>query len=360
MSDLLGLRKFVSPEIIFGNDSRLLTGQYARQFGVRKILIVTDPGIIKSGWLVDIQKSIEDVGLPYVVFSSLSLNPRSSEVEQGADVFRNEGCNVIVTVGGGSCMDCAKAIGIVVSNKDCILKFEGIDQIKNPIPPLICIPTTAGSSADVSLIDPFTTKTMNNYLTACTGIDAMVHAIEAYVSTGTGPLTDNYAEEAISLIYNYLPKLLKDPQNIVYREKIMLASLKAGLAFSNAILGAVHAMAHSLGGYLDLAHGECNALLLEHVINFNFDSIRDKYTRIAEIIGIDTIGLSGNGIKNRLMTTIIGLKKDVGITGSLEERGVKLTDIPRLSKKAIKDACMVTNPKTVILDDIKAIYREAL
>ncbi len=386
MANLLGLRKFVSPEIIFGNDSRLLTGQYARQFGARKILIVTDPGIIKAGWLVDIQKSIEDVGLPYVVFSSVSPNPRSSEAEVGAQIFRNEGCNVIVTVGGGSPMDCAKAIGIVVSNRDSILKFEGVDQIKNPIPPLICIPTTAGTSADVSqfciitnrservkiaivskaivpdvsLIDPLTTTTMDNYLTACTGIDAMVHAIEAYVSTGSGPLTDNYAEEAIALVYNYLPKLLKEPQNEVYREKIMLASMKAGLAFSNAILGAVHAMAHSLGGYLDLAHGECNALLLEHVIGFNFDSSKEKYIKIAEIIGIETRGLSGKDIKNRLITTVINLKKEVGITGSLEERGVKLTDVPGLSDKAIKDACMVTNPKTVVLDDIKAIYREAI
>lgn len=386
MSDLLNLRKFVAPEIIFGNGSRLLTGKYAKQFGARKVLIVTDPGVIKAGWLLDIQNSLEAVGVPYVVFSNVSPNPRSYEAEAGAEIFTSEGCNVIVSVGGGSPMDCAKAVGIIVTNKKSILAFEGVDKIKIPVPPLIFIPTTAGTSADVSqfciisdreelvkkaivskavvpdvsLVDPDTTKTMDAYLTACTGIDALVHAIEAYVSTGSGPLTDNYAEEAIGLVYNYLPKLLNDPNNTELREKIMLASMKAGLAFSNAILGAVHAMAHSLGGYLDLAHGECNALLLEHVINFNFDYSAEKFTKIAQLMNIDTRGMSNKQIKNKLLTTVLALKREVGITEQLEKKGVKLTDIPNLSAKAIKDACMITNPRKANVDDIKTIYREAL
>lgn len=386
MSNLLNLRKFVAPEIIFGDGSRHLTGQYARQFGARKVLIVTDPGVIKAGWLVDIQKSIENVGLPYIVFSNVSPNPRSYEAEAGAEIFTSEGCNIIVSVGGGSPMDCAKAIGIIVTNKKSILTFEGVDKIVVPVPPLIFIPTTAGTSADVSqfciisdrqelvkkaivskavvpdvsLIDPETTTTMDSYLTACTGVDALVHAIEAYVSTGSGPLTDSYAEEAISLVYNYLPKLLKDQNNIGYREKVMLASMKAGLAFSNAILGAVHAMAHSLGGYLDLAHGECNALLLEHVINFNFEASTEKFTRIAQLMEIDTRGLKSKEVKNKLITTVLQLKKNVGITEQLEKKGVKLTDIPNLSAKAIKDACMITNPRKANIDDLGTIYREAL
>lgn len=386
MSEILNLRKFVSPEIIFGSGSRHLAGKYAKQFGARKVLLVTDPGVIKAGWVSDIQKSLENVAIPYSIYSNVSPNPRSFEVEEGAKKFRSEGCNVIVAIGGGSPMDCAKAIGIVVTNNKSILDFEGVDKIQIPIPPLVFIPTTAGTSADVSqfciitnmdervkiaivsksvvpdvsLIDPDTTKTMDNYLTACTGIDALVHAIEAYVSTGSGPLTDNYAEEAISLVYNYLPQLLKDPGNNFLREKIMLASMKAGLAFSNAILGAVHAMAHSLGGYLDLAHGECNALLLEHVINYNFSSCRDKFIRIANIMEIDTRGLSDKQIKNKLIVTVMDLKKKVGITEQLEQRGVKLADIPHLSKKAIKDACMLTNPRKANEADVNTIYREAM
>ncbi len=386
MADLLKLRKFVSPEIIFGEGSRHLTGKYARQFGGRKVLIVTDPGVIKAGWLVDIQKSLESVGLPFTVFSNVSPNPRSYEAEAGAEIFRDQGCNVIVSVGGGSPMDCAKAIGIIVTNKKSILEFEGVDRIGIPVPPMIFIPTTAGTSADVSqfciisdrqelvkiaivskaivpdvsLIDPDTTTTMDSYLTACTGVDALVHAIEAYVSTGSGPLTDNYAEDAIQLVYQNLPLLLKDPANSQLREKIMLASMKAGLAFSNAILGAVHAMAHSLGGYLDLAHGECNALLLEHVINFNFDSCPEKFTKIAQLMDIDVRGLTKKQVKNRLITTVLQLKREVGITEQLERKGVKLTDIPNLSSKAIKDACMITNPRKANLDDVGTIYREAL
>lgn len=386
MSDLIKLRKFVAPEIIFGDGSRHLTGKYARQFGARKALIVSDPGVIKAGWLLDIQKSLESEGLPYVVFSDVSPNPRSYEAEAGARVFRSEGCNIIVSVGGGSPMDCAKAIGIIVTNKRDILEFECVDQISIPIPPLIFIPTTAGTSADVSqfciitnreelvkiaivsksvvpdvsLIDPSTTMTMDAYLTACTGVDALVHAIEAYVSTGSGPLTDSYAEEAISLVFHYLPKLLNDQKNSALREKIMLASMKAGLAFSNAILGAVHAMAHSLGGYLDLAHGECNALLLEHVINFNFSSCPEKFIKIAQLMDIDTRGMKKKEIKQKLINTVLNLKKSVGITEQLEKKGVKLTDIPNLSDKAIKDACMITNPRKANKHDIGTIYREAL
>lgn len=386
MSQILNLRKFVAPEIIFGSGSRHLAGKYAKQFGARKVLLVTDPGVIKAGWSIHIQKSLEEVGLPYVIFSNVSPNPRAFQVEEGARMFRSEGCNVIVSVGGGSPMDCAKAIGIVVTNNRSILDFEGVDKIEVPIPPLVFIPTTAGTSADVSqfciitdteekvkiaivsksvvpdvsLIDPDTTKTMDAYLTACTGVDALVHAIEAYVSTGSGPLTDGFAEEAISLVYKYLPDLLNDPDNNALREKIMLASMKAGLAFSNAILGAVHAMAHSLGGYLDLAHGECNAILLEHVINYNFDFRKDKFYKIAKIMGIDTRGLSDKQVKNKLIVTVMNLKRDVGITKQLESRGVKLTDIPQLSKKAIKDACMITNPRKANEGDVNTIYREAM
>lgn len=386
MSDILQLRKFVSPEVIFGSGARKLAGQYARQFGARKALLVTDPGVLKAGWTLDIQKSLEEVGVPYTIFSKVSPNPRSYEVEEGARLFKSEGCNVIVAVGGGSPMDCAKGIGIVATNNKGILNFEGVDKIDIPVPPLIFIPTTAGTSADVSqfciisdreemvkiaivsksivpdiaLIDPETTKTMDSYLTACTGVDALVHAIEAYVSTGSGPLTDNYAEEAISLIYTYLPRLLKDENNSELRQKIMLASMKAGLAFSNAILGAVHAMAHSLGGYLDLAHGECNAILLEHVINYNFTSSRDKFYKIANLMGIDTRGLGDKDVKNRLITTVSNLKRDVGITEQLEKKGVKLTDIPHLSNKAIKDACILTNPRKASLGDIDTIFKEAM
>jgi alcohol dehydrogenase class IV len=187
-----------------------------------------------------------------------------------------------------------------------------------------------------------------------------VHAIEAYVSKGSGPLTDTYALDAIKLIYENLGPLLSDPGDRVRREKIMLGSMKAGLAFSNAILGAVHAMAHSLGGFLDLAHGECNAMLLDHVVNFNFDAVPEKYTHIAQALNIDTRGMNSSEIKKRLLETIRAFKHSVGITRQLNAMGVKTTDITVLSKKAIKDACMLTNPRKVTHRDIEVIFEEAM
>jgi alcohol dehydrogenase len=213
------LRKFVSPEIIFGAGSRHNVGNYAKTFGARKVLVVSDPGVVAAGWVADVEASLQALGIEYCLYTAVSPNPRVEEVMQGAEVYRENHCDVIVAVGGGSPMDCGKAIGIVVAHGRSILEFEGVDTIRVPSPPLILIPTTAGTSADVSqfviisnqqermkfsivskavvpdvsLIDPETTASMDPFLSACTGIDALVHAIEAFVSTGHGPLTDPHA-----------------------------------------------------------------------------------------------------------------------------------------------------------------------
>ena len=213
---------------------------------------------------------------------------------------------------------------------------------------------------DVSLIDPETTSSIDPFLTACTGIDAMVHAIEAFVSTGAGPLTDMYALEAIKLISQNLQGLVHDPQDIYLREKIMLGSMKAGLAFSNAILGAVHAMSHSLGGYLDLPHGLCNSILLDHVIDFNYKSAPERFRSIAEQLEIDTRGMSDTHVKSALLTKVRDLKQQVGLSMQLGEAGVKLTDIPILASKAIIDPCILTNPRASNKRDMETVYEEAL
>ncbi|MBB6480563.1 alcohol dehydrogenase-like regulatory protein ErcA [Spirochaeta isovalerica] len=386
MSEILNLRKFVAPEIIFGSGARKLAGNYASRFSARKVLIVTDSGVIAAGWLKEVAETLAEENIPFHVFSAVSANPRSGEVMRGAREYREQNCNLIISVGGGSPMDCAKGIGIVVSNDSHILDFEGVDKIDFPVPPLIFIPTTAGTSADVSqfaiinneeervkiaiisksvvpdvaLIDPDTTYTMDSYLTACTGIDALVHAFEAYVSTGSGVLTDMYALEAIRLINKDLPPLMNDSQNSRLRESIMLASMKAGLAFSNAILGAVHAMAHSLGGYLDMPHGECNAMLLEHVVNFNYSAAASRYRHIAEAMDIRTEGLSDKIVQKELTERIVNLKKEVGIVDTLKTRGVSDSDIPVLAEKAAKDPCLITNPRNADSSELAAIYREAM
>ncbi len=380
------LRKFVAPEFVFGIGSRFLVGQYARNFGARKALIVTDAGVTTAGWTAEIINSLEAVEVVGAVFDQVTPNPRAQEVMLGADYYRRERCDIIVAVGGGSPMDCAKGIGIVCSNNQDILTFEGIDRVDMPMPPLICIPTTGGTAADVSqfaiisnrkelvkiaiiskavipdvaLVDPQTLTTMNAYLTACTGIDALVHGIEAYVSNAHSPFTDMHALEAIRLISTYIEDSVNIPHDLQLRQKIMRGSLEAGLAFSNASLGAVHAMAHSLGGFLDLPHGECNAMLLPHVFAFNHVESPDRYRRIGETMGLDMRGMGIKDQKNAVFAEIERLRQAVNINRTLGEVGVRPSDIPTLAQKAIKDACMVTNPRRPTQRDIEVIYEEAL
>lgn len=383
---MIELRKFVAPEFVFGAGAIDLAGRYAHNFGAQKVLIVTDPGVIAAGWAGKVQQVLDNEGINSSIFSGISPNPRSQEVMVGAEQYKEEACDVIVAIGGGSPMDCAKGIGIVATNNAHVLTFEGIDNVNVPGPPLICIPTTAGTAADVSqfaiisdeqekvkkaiisktavpdvaLIDPATCLTMDSYLTACTAIDALVHAVEAYASTAHAPMFDLHALEAIRLISANLLKVLASPADLELRGKLMLASLQAGLAFSNASLGAVHAMAHSLGGYLDLPHGECNAILLQHVMAYNFPQASERYCEIGKALGLHVEHLSPAAVKKAILDEVIRLKLASGISTSLGQRGATISDIPHLAKKAIKDPCMVTNPRLPNLRDIEVIYEEAL
>ncbi len=379
------LRKFIAPEIIFGKDSRKLAGKYCRNYNGKKVLLVSDGGVEKAGWLRDVQESLESEGVPYVTYVNFSPNPRAEEVMEGADLFLTHHCDIIVAIGGGSPMDGAKGIGIVASNGSHILDYKGVNMVNHPLPPMIFIPTTAGTSADVSqfaiindsenrvkiavvskiiipdvaLIDPETTLTMDSYLTACTGMDALVHAFEAFVSIAHSPMTDTHALEAIRILTANLRKVIAHPDDLAIREKIMFGSLEAGLAFSNALLGNVHAMAHSLGGLLDLPHGECNSLLLEHVVNYNFPTSEDRYREIARACGLDTGGFTAGEINKSLFSFIRNLRFDLGIKKTLKDSGVKPDDIPLLAQKAYEDACLITNPRKSGKEDLETIYEEA-
>jgi alcohol dehydrogenase class IV len=277
----LELRKFVAPEFVFGLDARRLVGRYAQNVGARKVLLVTDRELYTgTPWVEEAVATLVAADVPCVVFDRVSPNPRSAEVMAGAACYARERCNAVVAVGGGSVMDCAKGIGIVCSNGGSVLDFEGVDRIARPMPPLICIPTTSGTASEVSqfsiildetrrtkiaivskaavpdvgLVDPATTTTMDPYLTACTGMDALTHAVEAFVSNASSPITDLHALEAIRLIHEALPAVIAEPGDMLWRGRMMLGSLEAGLAFSNAILGAVHAMVvHAQDGLCDLS-----------------------------------------------------------------------------------------------------------
>ncbi|MGB3224428.1 MAG: alcohol dehydrogenase-like regulatory protein ErcA [Desulforhopalus sp.] len=383
---MLELRKFVAPEFVFGAGSLSLAGQYARNFGGKRVMVVSDQGIIDVGCCAHVVANLEEEDIDCRIFAGISQNPRVEEVMTGAEFYADNNCDVIVAVGGGSVIDCAKGIGIVATNNRNITEFEGIDKVPIPGPPLICIPTTAGTSADVSqfaiisnrqrhykmaiiskttvpdvaLIDPEVTLTMDSYLTACTGMDALVHAIEAFVSTAHSPLIDLHALEAIRLISTYLPAAIEAPDNLELRGWVMLGSLQAGLAFSNASLGAVHAMAHSLGGLLDLAHGECNAMLLEPVIAFNFQEAENRFYKIGTALGLELKHHSAREVETVLLSKIRDLKEKVGILATLGGKGVTASDISELTRNAIKDPCMVTNPRMPNTRDIEMIYEKAL
>ncbi len=383
---LLSPRKFVAPEFVYGVDSRLMVGLYCKKIGGRRILLVTDKGIEQTPWLKEIERELVKHSLEYYIFSGVSPNPRDFEVMEGLRVYEENKCNLILAIGGGSVMDCAKGIGIVSSNQGHILDYEGVDRVCKPGPPLLCIPTTGGTAADVSqfaiinntaqrykfaiiskavvpdiaLIDPVVLTSMDGFLTACTGMDALSHAFEAYVSNANSVFTDLYALEAIGLIKENLHTSITNPFDMQARGKVMLASLYAGLAFSNASLGCVHSLAHSLGGYLDLPHGECNAILLPHVVDFNFDLAVDKYKRVAGIFGIDNTTATHMQIKNQLMESLITFKKSLGIHTTLKSKGVTSDIIPLLASKAINDPCNATNPRPPAKADLEVIYKDAM
>ena len=380
------LRKFVAPEFIIGEEARLLAGRYARNLGARHPLVVTGPNVEKAGWTADVIGSLEDEGIRSTLFSAVSPNPRDHEVMKGAELFRESGCDCIVAVGGGSPIDCAKGIGVVFSNRKDILEFEGVDNVQMPPPPLICIPTTAGTGADVSqfaiindttrkvkiaiiskkivpdiaLIDPEPLLTLTPELTAHTGMDALTHSIEAYVSNASSPVTDIHALESVRILKTYLPLAVEHPKKTAWRYQTMLGSLLAGLAFSNASLGAVHAMAHSLGGLSDLPHGECNALLLEYVMDFNYPSCPGRYETIGISLGVETEGVERSEKKRRILAAIASMRESLGITMTLGDLGVTEADLPKLAGTAIRDPCLATNPRRATVHDIEQIYEKAL
>lgn len=382
----LPLRKFVVPENVFGEGTIELIPKYVLNFSSTKPLIVTDKGLVKIGLIHKIEQLLKKYSIEYSIFDEISPNPRDFQVMEGAEVFNNENCDLIIAVGGGSPMDCAKGIGIAVTNEKHVLNFEGVDEVEMPAPPLICVPTTAGTAADVSqfaiitdtkrnikiaivskkvvpdiaLIDTVTTCTMPPDLTAKTGMDALVHAIEAYVSNASSMLTDLNALEAIRLIHENLKDAYDSPFNMRARNNMMFASTLAGFAFSNAGLGIVHAMAHSLGGLSDLPHGECNALLLESAIDFNYEAAAEKYNDIAKIFGVKIMDMTNTNIKEALLEKINKLRNSVSLGYSLSTLGIKRSMIPQISKFTILDPCVATNPRVPAVYDIEACYARAL
>lgn len=379
------IRRFIMPEVHYGPDSRAQAGTHLQRLGVARVLLVTDRGVMVQPWMETIHQSLRAENIQSVVYSDVSPNPRDTEVRRGVIRYLREGCDGILAVGGGSPMDCAKAIGAMVTNNRDVLEFRGIDLIERPLPPLVFIPTTAGTASevsqfsiildtqervkiaivsrqivpDVALVDAETTMTVDAQLVAATGMDVLVHAMEAYVSTSHSSMTDLQALDAVRLVAAHLPARMRDLADADARNGMMLASMEAGLAFSNAILGAVHAMAHSLGGLLDLPHGECNAILLPHVVAFNYDAEPERYDKLGELLGVPA-GTPAASRKEALLAAIRSIQRVAGMDHGLASVGVKADDIPQLARKAREDPCLLTNPKACTEEDLQGIFLAAM
>lgn len=378
------LRKFVSPEFITGEDARLFAGRYCLNFNLKKVLLVTDLNIERCPWMTGILDSLSDSGVEFEIFSSVSENPDAGEVMLGADLFASSGCYGIVAVGGGSVLDCAKGIGIVAENGGHISDYIGLDLVKNPMPPLICIPSTAGSSADVSqyavisdrslkmkwliiskslvpdvsLLDPRPLATLSPEVAVYSAIDALTHAIEGYCSNGSSPVTDTFALNSVSLIIgNMSQDYWRDPEKSF---GMMLASLYAGLSFSNAGLGLIHSMSHSLGGLSGMNHGLASYMVSGEVISFNYPAVPEKFRILAELFGFDPDCEDADRGIDSFLYEMIGSLFGLREKPSLSDVGIGISDVPWLVERAMEDPCVATNPRIPDRNDVEEMYMKIL
>lgn len=381
----MNIHKFVMPEVIFGNGAIEHAGESCLRLGATNVFIVSDPGVIEAGWLDVVIRSCKQANLQYTVFSDVTMNPKDVEVEKGCKAYIENECDAIIGIGGGSPLDVAKAVAILVTNGGKIHDYEGVNKIRKPLPPQVMIPTTAGSGSEVSqfsvivdtlgqkkmtiiskslipdiaIIDPETLSTKNAHLTASTGLDVLTHGIEAYVSLAATPLTDVQAKNAISLVSEYLRPSVASKINKEAKTKMAMASLQAGLAFSNAILGAVHAMSHAVGGKYPVLHGDINSILLPHVMEYNLLANPKKFADIAAFLGVDIRGLSHMEAGRKAIECIKQLTMEIDAPQRLSDIGLEKDEIPHMSLVALDDACMITNPRDATAEDIEEIFRRA-
>jgi len=361
-------------------------GERLKLLGAKKALIVTDAGLAKISIPTKVKGIIEEAGLEAVIFDGAEPNPTDLNVDAGFKVWQDEKCDAIVSLGGGSSHDCAKGIGLLAANGGKIHDYEGVDQSTNPMVPLIAVNTTAGTASEmtrfciitdtsrkvkmaivdwrvtpaISFNDPELMVGKPPALTAATGMDALTHAVEAYVSTAATPLTDSAALMAIKLIAQYLPKAVANGTDMEAREQMAYAQFLAGMAFNNASLGYVHAMAHQLGGFYNLPHGVCNAILLPHVEQFNLIAKQERFKDIAVAMGENVAGLSVPEAAQKAIDAIKKLSAAIGIPAGLKDLGVQEKDFEVMATNAMKDACMLTNPRVATFDNVVQIFKNAM
>ena len=378
---------FIPTVTLMGIGAHKELANQIKTLGGKKPYIVTDKGITGAGLTEKIANMVkEGVGVDPVIFDDTIPNPTDKNVAAALKIYQDNGCDMIISLGGGSSHDCAKGVGIVATNGGTIHDYEGVDKSTKAMPPFIAINTTAGTGSEmtrfciitdtsrkvkmaivdwrttpnVAINDPMLMVGMPPALTAATGMDALTHAVEAYVSIIATPVTDACALKAIELIAKNLRAAVANGQDMAARDAMAYAEYLAGMAFNNASLGHVHAMAHQLGGFYDLPHGVCNAILLPAVEKFNMIAKMDRFVDIAKAMGEKVEGMSTRAAAEKALDAIRTLSSDVGIPTGLAELGVKEEDLKIMAENAQKDACGLTNPRCPTLENVIDIYKSAL
>lgn len=357
-----------------------------KQQGLRRALIVTDKVLNNIGVVAQVQQLLTAQQIESCVYDGTHPNPTTLNVKQGLALLQEHQCDCVISLGGGSPHDCAKGIALLATNGGDIKDYEGVDRSAKPQLPMIAINTTAGTASEMtrfciitdearhikmaivdkhvtpilSVNDPHLMAGMPKGLTAATGMDALTHAIEAYVSSAANPITDACALKAVTMIAESLRDAVADGSNMQARENMAYAQFLAGMAFNNASLGYVHAMAHQLGGFYDLPHGVCNAVLLPHVQEFNASVCASRLKDIAAAMGLDVSYLNDQQGAAACIAAIRLLAQDVGIPTGLRDLQVKEQDLDTLATNALKDACGFTNPIQATHAQIVAIFRAAM
>ena len=354
--------------------------------GFKHALIVTDAPLTALGVTEWVASLLRERDMAVSVFDGVQPNPTVANVEAGLAALQEVGADCIISLGGGSPHDCAKVIAVLATNGGSVMDYRGVNKVKKPPLALIAVNTTAGTASEItrfavitdetrhlkmnivdrqlapmlSVNDPELMRGMPPSLTAATGMDALTHAVEAYVSTVATPVTDACALHAVRLIGQFLPRAVANGKDdIEARENMTYAQFLAGMAFNNAFLGYVHAMAHQLGGQYNLPHGVCNALLLPHVEAINASACAPRMGDVARALGVDTAGLSTEAAAQSAVKAMFDLARTVGIPARLSDLGVKREDIPMMSINAMKDGSGATNPRKLTQAEIEAIYEAA-
>lgn len=372
----------------YGAGCRSVIADEVRKRGFSKALLVTDKDLIRFGVAEKIEEVLRNAGIPYEIFSDLKANPTITNVKDGVAAFKAAGADFIIALGGGSSIDTAKAVGIVINNPEFadVRSLEGTAATKHRAVPTFAIPTTAGTAAEVTInyvitdeearkkmvcvdpndipmcaiIDCELMYSMPKGLTAATGMDALTHAIESYITPGAWTMSDMFEMKAIELIARHLKNAVDNGTDTAAREGMAEAQYIAGMGFSNVGLGIVHSMAHPLGAFYDTPHGVANALLLPYVMEYNAESpARPKNLDIARAMGVDTTGMSVDEGVAAAIGAVRALSLSIGIPQRLHEIGVKREDIPALAVAAFNDVCTGGNPRPTSVEDIAALYETA-